>query len=191
MNLFPDMNARDARINGILLGVVRDNRDPEARGRVKALIPALGDLVESGWAPVVTPNTGITFLPDLGDTVLLIFDHGDINRPYVIGAVQNGIKPPPYPNADGTNGQRVLMSRTGHTIRLDDTKGTIEIMDATGNMIILGNGAVKIFSAGEITLEGSSISLRASAAINIEAGASLDAKAGGTANIKGSQINLN
>ena len=62
-------------------------------GRVRVKFPALGDTVESAWARVASPGAGkdrgMMFLPDVGDEVVVAFEHGDTRRPVVLGALYN------------------------------------------------------------------------------------------------------
>ena len=77
------------------------------------------------------PERGTYFLPEVDDEVLVAFDHGGIHHPYVIGALWNGKDKPPETNDDGKNNIRVIKSRSGHVIRLNDEDGKekIEIID--------------------------------------------------------------
>jgi uncharacterized protein involved in type VI secretion and phage assembly len=76
----------------ISAAIVVDNVDPSQTGRVKVRIPTRrGEL--SVWARLVIPTgkqSGFLFVPDVGDEVLVSFEHGDVNRPYVLGAIWNG-----------------------------------------------------------------------------------------------------
>ena len=72
--------------------IVVDNFDPSQTGRVKVQIPTLpGE--PSVWSRLVIPTgkqNGFLFVPDVGEEVLVGFENGDINRPYVLGAIWNG-----------------------------------------------------------------------------------------------------
>jgi uncharacterized protein involved in type VI secretion and phage assembly len=81
-------------------------------------------------------------LPEVDDEVLVAFEQGDMNFPYILGALWNGIDKPPITNEDGKNNQRVIKSRSGHKIVLDDTEGNeqIIIQDKTGkNKIVINS----------------------------------------------------
>ena len=84
-------------------------------------------------------DRGIYFLPEVDDEVLVTFEQGNMNVPYILGALWNGKDKPPVKNDDGKNNQRVIKSRSGHQIILDDTDGEekIVIQDKTGNNQIL------------------------------------------------------
>jgi uncharacterized protein involved in type VI secretion and phage assembly len=77
--------------------------------------------------------------------VLVAFDHGDINHPYVIGALWNGVDTPPETNADGKNNIRTIKSRSGHEIIFDDNheqnSEKIEIHTNAGHTILLDDSA--------------------------------------------------
>jgi uncharacterized protein involved in type VI secretion and phage assembly len=119
---------RDAsRIYGVVVGIVTNNKDPLEMARVKVKLPALSDDYETQWARLVTPmagnDRGLYYLPEVNDEVLVAFEDGIIERPFVLGAVWNGKDKPPESNSDGQNNMRTMKSRSGHIIRLDDTAG--------------------------------------------------------------------
>lgn len=197
------------RIYGVVVGVVTNNQDPDNMGRVKVKFPWLSDTDESYWARFATPmagkDRGIYFLPEVDDEVLVAFEHGDVRFPYILGALWNGQHNPPEQNSDGKNNIRMVKSRSGHIIRLNDEDGkeTIEILDKSGkNSIVIdtGKNAIAITSDKDITLKASNgtikleaqkIEIKSSADTKIEAGAGMDIKATGTMNVKGATINLN
>jgi uncharacterized protein involved in type VI secretion and phage assembly len=136
---------------GVTVGLVTNNQDPDGLGRVKVKFPWLSEMDESYWARVLTPmagsDRGIYFLPEVDDEVLVAFDRGDINFPYILGSLWNGKDKPPVQNDDGKNNQRVIKSRSGHQIILDDTEGEEKIIvrDKTGkNQIVIDSKDNKI-----------------------------------------------
>jgi uncharacterized protein involved in type VI secretion and phage assembly len=120
----PPVRLRPAQT--FLIGTVTDNDDKKNMGRVKVQFPTLTDINKdtSNWARVVGlgagPNRGFYCLPEIGDEVLVGFEHGNITRPYIIGAVWNGKDTPPEAVNDTIhNGKvrlRTIKTRTGHTI---------------------------------------------------------------------------
>ncbi|GFO97065.1 hypothetical protein ig2599ANME_1263 [groundwater metagenome] len=199
----------DSRIYGVVVGIVTDNKDPDKLGRVKVKIPRLSGEDESNWARVISfmagKEMGGFFLPEVNDEVLVAFEYGDINIPYVIGSLWNGKDSPPLTNDDGKNNFRIIKSRSGHIIRLDDTDGQekIEIVDKTqNNKIIIDTKEKKIsiisdkdieISApnGKVKIEAKDIETKSSGSTKIEASSSMDLKASGTANLKGATVNIN
>ena len=131
------------RVFGPVIGIVSNNKDSEGKmNRVKVKMPALGDNVESNWARVVTPMTGngygAQYIPEINDEVLVMFENGDIDYPYVIGGLWNGKDKVVKDSAsvvggDGKVNQRIFKTRTGHTVTFDDSedKPSISIVDNT------------------------------------------------------------
>jgi phage baseplate assembly protein gpV len=87
------------RFYGVAVALVTNNEDPENLGRVKIKFPWLSDENESHWARVAVlmagNDTGTWFPLQIDEEVLVAFEHGDINRPIVIGAMWNGKDAPP------------------------------------------------------------------------------------------------
>ncbi len=123
----------------IVVAIVTDNTDPEGHGRVKLKYPWLSEDHQSHWARIATPmaggGRGFHFLPEVNDEVLVAFEHGDVNKPYVIGCLWNGVDSPVEPNSKSVEGgkvnRRTIKTRIGHTILLDDTAGMGEMSMTT------------------------------------------------------------
>jgi len=92
-------------VNGVAAAVVTDNRDPDARGRVKVRFPWYEKPSQSYWARIAVPaagkQQGAYFVPAIGDEVLVAFEHGDLRFPVVIGALWSGKDPPPTSKRPG------------------------------------------------------------------------------------------
>ncbi len=200
------------RIYGVVIGVITNNQDPDSLGRVKVHLPWLSMQVESNWARVVTPmagnDRGLYLLPEVNDEVLVAFEHGCVDHPYVLGALWNGKDKSPGNNGDGKNNIRLLKSRSGHVVRLDDTDGKekIEIVDAKGEQSIVFDTAASTLTLtadqdvvieskkGLLKLTGNKgVEITApDGAGKLEAQQGLDVKSpGGQVNVKGTVINLN
>jgi phage protein D/phage baseplate assembly protein gpV len=191
---------------GLVIGVVTDNVDPDGQCRVKVKYPWLSSEHASDWARVVTPGggpqRGLEFLPEVNDEVLVGFEHGDVNYPYVLGGLWNGKDAPPKKNDEIVGGgkvkQRVIRSRTGHIIILDDSddQPSISIVDKTGkNSIKLDSKSNKLtvhlegdmlFEApsGDVTVKGKTVNLEATNEFKIK-GKSVDASADQGLKMKG------
>jgi uncharacterized protein involved in type VI secretion and phage assembly len=202
-------DARSQRITGVVVGVVTNNQDPDGLGRVKVKFPWLSDEDESQWARLAVPmagkDRGAYFLPEVDDEVLVVFEHGDVRFPYVVGALWNGQDTPPAKNDDGKNNLRLIKSRSGHLIKLNDEDGkeTIEIIDKSEKNSIIVDTAKNTITIttdkditlsapkGTIKLDAQKIEIKSSADTKLEAGAGMDVKASATMNVKGATVNIN
>jgi uncharacterized protein involved in type VI secretion and phage assembly len=157
--LLDSQETKDEIISGVVIGIVTSNKDDEGLGRVKVYFPwrnvkEENEKEESYWARIASLMAGDTrgcvFYPEVNDEVLVAFEHGDINHPYVIGALWNGKDKPPETNSDGNNNIRMIRSRSGHEIIMnDDSKSKqekIEIHTNGKHKILLddSSGAEKI-----------------------------------------------
>lgn len=144
-----DKDKAVGKIYGVTPGIVTNNRDPDKLGRLKVKFPCFSDNNETDWIRMTTFMTGgergSFFLPEVGDEVLVAFEHGDINLPYVIGMLWNGVDQPPETNSDGQNNIRKIKSRSGHEIIFNDDSTTrqekIEIHTNAGHKIVLDDSA--------------------------------------------------
>lgn len=202
---------RTKRIYGVVVAIVSDNVDPGGLGRVKVSFPWL-DREDSYWARIATlmagKERGSFFLPEVGDEVLIAFERGNLNHPYVIGALWNGKDTPPYKNA-GENDIRAIKSRSGHELIFNDNDASpkIEIRTNAGHKILLDDSAdgEKIIIAdktGDNTIEldalrgaisiKSQTSLKIEAqAIEITAGAMMTLKSNGNLTLQGAMVQIN
>ncbi len=171
------------RFHGVVVGIVTNNQDPDGMHRVKVRFPWLSRDDESGWARVVAAMAGAArgayFLPEPDDEVLVAFEHGSLEHPYVIGALWNGKDKPPENNSDGKNDHRSITSRSGHVLRLCDSDGDerIEIIDKTGNNRIVihsADNSIAIEAQGDIAIKSATgkmtISAQGDIAIKSETG---------------------
>lgn len=190
-----------SKIFGVVIGVVSNNQDDEGYARVKITFPWLTDDEESKWARIASVMAGdmrgAYFLPEVGDEVLVAFEHGDINRPYILGALWNGVDKPPATNEDGKNNLRFIQSRSGHKITLDDTEGSekIEIIDKDGKNSITWDtteNKISISAGKDITVDAADgkISLNATE-IEIKSSGDATIEASGDMTIKGATVNIN
>ena len=166
---------------GLAVAIVTDNQDPEGWGRVKVKFPWLSDDHASFWARLVAPGAGnqrgMEYLPEVNDEVLVGFEHGDLQYPFILGGLWNGVDLPPKKSDQVVTGgkvqQRIIKSRTGHTIVLDDSDsgGGISIIDSQGNQIVIDSqnnkmsltvkGDLSLKADGKISIEGAGITLNA------------------------------
>jgi uncharacterized protein involved in type VI secretion and phage assembly len=189
------------RVYGVVMGIVTNNQDPDKMGRVRVKFPWLSDDHESWWARIATPmagpNRGIYFLPEVDDEVLVAFEHGDVRFPYVVGSLWNGKDSPPGNNDDGKNNVRLIHSRSGHLVRLDDKDGDekIEIIDKTGNNSITiksSDNSISITCNGKLKIHAvQGIEMTSDMDVKIQANTTIDVKATAPMTLKGAMVNIN
>lgn len=168
---------------GVFPALVSDIKDPDGQGRVKVTLPWSPDTADSryeAWARLATlmggNNRGSWFIPDVNDEVLIIFEGGDPRRPYVIGGLWNGRdQPPDSMDGGGSNYRKVIRSRNGVKVTLDDTDGQEKLILETpgGQKVTMkdGPGAVEIVDSNgnSVRLETSGVTVNASAKVTISA----------------------
>jgi uncharacterized protein involved in type VI secretion and phage assembly len=208
------LTPKNSNGKGLVVGTVTDNKDPEGLCRVKVMMPTLMGKDECIWARLAAPmaggDRGMQFIPEVHDEVLVAFEHDDASRPYVIGALWNGKDKPPVKSDTLINGkgevqQRIIRSRSGHVIILDDTQGDckIKIIDSTGkNSVIIDskNNSIELAAEGNISLKAKGdisldskgkLTMKGAGGAELESSASAEVKAAGNLDIKGATINLN
>ncbi|HWZ74727.1 MAG TPA: phage baseplate assembly protein V [Casimicrobiaceae bacterium] len=174
--------------NGVYPAIVVDNVDPANSGRVKVRLPQVLVAGESGhevWARMATlmagANRGTWFIPEVNDEVLIAFEQSDPNRPYVLGGLWNTANPPPE-KMDLNNNKKLVRSRNGVQITLDDQGGresiTIEtpggqkltledgpgavvLTDSNGNSVELKTNGITVNAASNVILNASAVEVNA------------------------------
>ena len=204
---------RARRMNGVVTGIVTNNNDPEKLGRVKVTFPWLSEDNETDWIRVASimagKERGAYFIHEIEDEVLVAFEHGDINRPLVIGALWNIQDKPPETNKDEQNNIRRITSRSGHQLIFDDknseekfhitTQGGHEIIldDSSGSESVLiqdktGNNSIEIDSVANAIKIKSQLDLSIKATnIEIESTGTMKIKSGAIMTIQGALVNIN
>ena len=149
-------------------GIVTDNADPSAIGRIKAQVPdVFGDTAATPWAtpcaPYAGPGVGLHTIPPVGAGVWIEFEAGDPSRPIWSGgwwgtsdvpADQNGTaaKPP----------LKILRSEKGLMVALDDDANTLTLSDANGSNLLtisINDGRIKLLATAKVIVEAPLIEL--------------------------------
>jgi phage baseplate assembly protein V len=196
-------------IRGVALAVVLDNLDLEGEGRVQLQLPWLPGF--EPWARVVVPaagrSRGFWLIPQVGDEVLVAFDGGDVNSPYVLGSLWNGTDTPPTQSSLDAVTKTILHTPGGHVLELDDQQGTVKITTIAGQKATLGpdkivleagsskatlqaTGSVTIESSTDLTLKTTTLKLQATS-VSVEANADLSLKGSASASLQGGIVRIN
>jgi phage protein D len=177
------------RLPGVVTALVDDNNDPEAQGRVRLRYPWMGDQAVSYWARLMGPGAGkdygVVWMPQVGDEVLVAFEHGDPAHPVVLGGLWNGEDTIPFDTGSDLDNGKVtycgFTSRTGHKISFFESSGEskIHLMTAGGEISVVMDG------------QGKKLEIDSQGDIKIHATGNLDLVADGNTTIKGAQVAIN
>ncbi|SDP93531.1 VgrG-related protein [Lentzea jiangxiensis] len=191
--------ARGPRMPGLATGIVTDIKEAGGqRGWVRLKFPWLDDKYVTDWVRTVQwggAGGGGVFSPEVNDEVLVGFEQGSLDRPYVIGGLYNGVDKPSahdLPLVDGRRGKvnrRSLVSRSGNRLELLDGMTQSGVRLASGDkrlevvldekrnkidLFVRGPGGARVLSSVSLTSTG----------ITIDAGQ-------GVLTLKGALIKLN
>lgn len=216
LNASPDS---DGRINGVVIGQVTNNMDPMQLGRVKVKLPHLGLMppIDSNWCRIASPwaggkISGFLAIPEINDEVLVAFEHGDPNFPYIIGQLWNRLDLPPALGVvvGGVVTKRIIKSRSGHVITLNDMPGKegISIVDKTMlnkleidsiknqlSISTLGDVVIdclnfKVNAKVLMMLEGAKVDVKAKALLNLESNGLVKIKSATMLKVEGAVIDI-
>lgn len=155
------------KMHGVVIGIVTEVDDPDGQARIRVKFPWLADDATSSWVPIARPMAGnargFYFMPEVDDEVLLAFEHGSFDHPFVIGFLHNGVDVPPDDGIDpkvrrlktvsghvldfddrGGKERVILTTHGNHHLDLDDAGGAIEIKTAGGQTILMKDTPGKI-----------------------------------------------
>ncbi len=147
---------------------VMDNEDPNNLGRVRVQFDWQAQLNPDMWTPwlrIAQPyaggEKGFSFIPEIGEEVMIDFEGGNAERPYVKGTLYNGVGNPDgkwLPGGNSSNQIKAIRTRNGHTIEIHDegNDGYIRIYDNKKENYILtfstDEKLIKLESTGNIEL---------------------------------------
>ena len=161
INAFPKSESQTA--------VVKYNDDPDGLGRVKVQFvwqKITGEI--SPWIRMVQPHggadKGFYFIPEINEEVLVGFEGGNAEYPYVLGSLYNGSQGAGAFQSKN-NDIKAIKTRGGHLIEFKDTNGeeTITILDKSGNKIVfdVASSSINISAPSNITLSADTIQIKA------------------------------
>ncbi len=117
----------DNRIFGVVIGEVVNNYNENFPGRVCITIANRDDKAnELKWARVAQSYSGSKwghyFLPEVGDQVLVAFEQGNIEKPFVIGAFPKAKDSFLSKSKDEHNSNKCIVTKNGSTLTFYDDK---------------------------------------------------------------------
>ena len=186
--------------------VVKDNNDPDKMGRVRVNFLWQGNNIMSPWLRTVNvysgAERGFYFIPETGDEVLVGFEEGDAERPYLIGSVYNGKNKPKPSWHDKDNSFKGVITKSNMKIEFDDKKKITTIETPGGNKVVLSddqksiimqdqnNNKVELSSNG-ISMESmKDIRITSKSKITIEGTAGIEINSKADAKVTGLNVDL-
>jgi len=202
---YPNTNIQAFPKSETQTAVVMENADPEGLGRIRVQFPwqkIMGEMTP--WIRIVTPHAGgdkgFHFVPEIDEEVLVGFEGGNAEHPYMLGSLYNGSgKASEFQN--NTNDIKAIKTRSGHIIEFKDSDGaeSITIKDkndniifidtAANNMQVYANNNIEITAKETMILSAKNIDINASENINVGAGKNISTSAGENANLFAKNIN--
>jgi Rhs element Vgr protein len=208
-------------INGLQIGVVISNEDPDNEFRVQVKMPVVDNAGDGTWARIASLDAGdqrgFFFRPEVGDEVVLGFLDDDPRQAVILGMLHSSAKAAPLTGSDDNN-EKMYQSRSGMKLHFDDDKkiilietpagkkvtldedaGELKMMDENGNKIVMSSDGILIQSDGKIEIkaqqdvkvEGLNVEQKASASFKAEGSASAEVSASGTLTLKGAMVQIN
>jgi uncharacterized protein involved in type VI secretion and phage assembly len=202
----------DRRIYGVTVAQVINNIDSTGQGRVQLSLPWLPSF--QPWARVAVldagMNRGTYFIPQIGDEVLVAFNHGDVREPFVIGGLWNALDVPPALLPTDPVSKRIIRTPLGHEIEFDDAAQSITIISSTEQKITIDPSSIKlstlgvtasvtldtignisIQAAGSIELKAPQIKIQGSISVDIQGASTTSIKGGTACEIQGGLVKIN
>lgn len=158
INTYPNTNIDSFPKARLQTAKVIDNYDPLGLGRVKVQMRwQYKNGLSTPWirnlSVSASSGQGFYFLPEIDDEVLVDFEGGNAECPFVIGSVYHSDAKPPSTSSNASNHIKIIQSRNGAIFRINDQDGSITIQDKSGSSLVLdGSGNINIQAAKSINL---------------------------------------
>jgi uncharacterized protein involved in type VI secretion and phage assembly len=179
-------------VNGLQIGVVVSNEDPDGEHRVRVKMPLVNNSEEGTWARVAAVDAGkergFFFRPEVGDEVVLGFLNDDPRQALILGMLHSSAKAAPLKGSD-ENPQKLYQSRSKMKLSFDDEKKVMRLETPAGNKLTLSeeDKAIKIEdqNGNKITMTQEGINIESNKAIALKAGTTLTLESGTSLTAKG------
>lgn len=164
-----ELQKEDFGNSGLFRAEVLDNVDPSKLGRIKVNVFGLYDGIDSNdlpWAVPMQPvgpgagaGFGIFSVPEIGSNVFVMFEGGDIYQPVYIGSAPDGVHGLPSERITSYPNRRVIKTKAGLGVYVDDSARVIRIIHPSGKYIQMDASGNITISAGDVTITGGNITI--------------------------------
>ncbi|MEP7117827.1 MAG: phage baseplate assembly protein V [Acidobacteriota bacterium] len=180
-------------------GVVTNNLDAMAEGRVQVRIPAIPAL--EPWCRLPTlgggSGRGFVWVPQIDDEVLVAFAQNDPSAAYVLGGLWSTADRPPLTLPTDFLIKRViktgLAGGLGHEIEFDDALQSITITSSTQQKITIDPLQIRLENTAgtlSIAMDNTTQTITVQSALKIEMKALQISLEGTQVDIKGAMVNI-
>ncbi|MGB3180933.1 MAG: type VI secretion system tip protein VgrG [Cyclobacteriaceae bacterium] len=202
----PSASGMFSAMPGLCTGLVKKiDKDPDGHFRVQVTIPTLGQDNMPVWARMghfyATKESGLFFMPEVGDEVILGFVNEDPMNPVILGSLYSKSKNPPLVPEDKNN-IKALVTRSKCKISFDDEKKIIQIETPGGNIVTMDDdqksitlvdsnkNTVLMSDKGISLTTDKDIAMTAKGKITMEAKSNVEVKATGDFKAQGMNVQL-
>jgi Rhs element Vgr protein len=181
-------------IHGLHIGTVKKlSSDPDSQFRIQVSLNGNPAFQDGIWARLsnfyATANAGSTFLPEIGDEVVVGFMESNPAAPVILGSLFSSARSAPYTASDENNYTKAITTKSqlkvtfddekkimkfltpgANTITLNDDAKSIEIVDQNGNSVKMTAAGIELKSGKDITLNATgNITLNATGKLSLSA----------------------
>jgi len=201
----PKAGALLPAVNGLQIGTVASNEDPDGEHRVRVRLPLVNEQADGVWARVASLDAGdqrgFFFRPEIGDEVVVGFLEDDPRRAVILGMLHSSAKAAPLTGSDD-NHEKLYKSRSGMRLYFNDDKKVVLLETPAGNRLTLSeddqglkledqNGNKLEFSSSGVKLESAAgLEIKASGELKAS-GSSAELSSSGTTTVKGASVAIN
>jgi type VI secretion system secreted protein VgrG len=152
--------------------IVTDNHDKSGFGRVRLRFHWMKPSQKTPWLRITSPHgggdKGMHFIPEKGEEVIVGFEGNSPTKGFVIGTTYHGKAKQSYGGEN--NDKKAIRTRSGIEILMDDSDGSVTIIDPSGNTINMdGKKNITISCPETFTVSAKDINMVASNNVGIAA----------------------
>jgi uncharacterized protein involved in type VI secretion and phage assembly len=167
------------KVYGVAIASVIANIDSLGEARVQIRLPWLPGY--EPFARVATMmagmNRGSFFIPQVGDEVLVAFNHGDVREPFILGTLWNTLDRPPALSPTDAITKRSIHTPLGQELTFDEALQSVTISNTTKQTLTLDLTKAQLAAGTLPPPTRASVTLNATGAITIEGLVSITLKA--------------